>query len=100
VIPFRGEAATHYMANGNNMRMSNQAGLLPGQGKTATVWDSTAVKAQKMAVGAFVPIVMVCNRSAGIQWFADNDRGWWPSTTATRRRRRTPCSRWISTRSA
>lgn len=79
VIPFRGEAATHYMANGLNMRLSNQAGFIPGKGKTGRVWDSTSVPYQDMTVGSFIPIVWVGNLSGGITWFADSDEGWWPS---------------------
>ncbi|MCX7935042.1 MAG: hypothetical protein N3A66_07260, partial [Planctomycetota bacterium] len=79
VIPFPQAAATHYMANGVNMRQSNQAGLLPGAGQIGRVWDSRSVKAQKMTVGSFVPIVHVGNLSSGITWFADSDQGWWPS---------------------
>ncbi len=79
VIPMPAAAATHYMANGLHMRLSNQAGYLPGKGKSGTVWDSTSVIHQKMAVGSFVPIVFLGNLSSGITWFADNDQGWWPS---------------------
>ncbi len=82
VIPFHGAAATHYMANGINMRQSNQAGLIPGQDKTGRVWDSTTMKAQKMTLGSFIPIVHVGNLSSGLTWFADNDKGWWPSDKA------------------
>ena len=37
VIPFKEDAATHYMANGNNMRASNVAGKIPGAGKTGSI---------------------------------------------------------------
>ncbi len=80
VIPFRGEAATYYLANGANMRLSNQAGLIPGKDKLGRVWDSTMVKFQRMTTGSFVPIVHVGNLSSGITWFADSDQGWWPSS--------------------
>ena len=79
VIPFPLAAATHYMANGVNMRQSNQAGLISGVGTFGRVWDSRSVKAQKMTIGSFVPIVHVGNLSSGITWFADSDQGWWPS---------------------
>jgi hypothetical protein len=79
VIPFKGDAATHYMANGINMRQSNQAGYIPGQGKVGRVWDSTSVKTQSMTVGSFVPIVHVGNVASGITWFANSDEGWWPN---------------------
>lgn len=81
-IPFNQAAATHYMTVGDNMRQSVQAGYLPGANKTGRVWDSTSVKAQRMTVGSFVPVVHLGNRASGITWFADNDQGWWPSEKA------------------
>ncbi len=79
VIPFRAEAATHFMVNGANMRVSNRAGHLPGDGKPGVLWKSTEMKAQKMTVGSFIPIAHLGNLNAGMTWFADSDRGWWPS---------------------
>jgi hypothetical protein len=79
VIPFRAEAATHYMVNGYNMRVSNRAGRLPGDGKPGVLWKSTEMKAQKMTVGSFIPIAHLGNLNAGLTWFADSDKGWWPS---------------------
>jgi len=79
VIPFRPEAATHFMVNGNHMRQSNRAGLLPGDGKPGVLWKSTEMKAQKMTLGSFIPIAHLGNLNAGMTWFADSDRGWWPS---------------------
>jgi hypothetical protein len=79
VIPFRGDAATHYMAVGNSMRQSNRAGKIPGAGKTGVVWKSTEIPFQNMTVGSFVPIIHVGNLSSGITWFADSDQGWWPT---------------------
>lgn len=79
VLPFTEEGATHFMANGLNMRLSNVAGYIPGEGRTGTVWDSTGVPYQKMTVGSFVPIVWLGNLSSGITWFADSDAGWWPT---------------------
>lgn len=84
VVPFRGEAATHFMVNGFNMRASNRAGRLPAAGPKpdAPLWVSTDMPAQKMTVGSFVPIVHLGNLTSGLTWFADSDGGWWPTDKA------------------
>ena len=79
VIPFTSEGATHFMANGLNMRLSNIAGLLPKGDKNGVVWKSTSMPYQEMTTGSFVPIVWLGNLNSGMTWFADNDKGWWPS---------------------
>ncbi len=79
VIPFSADGAFHYIANGENMRLSNQCGRIPGEGETGRVWSSTSVVYQKMTVGSFVPFLWLGNRRSGITWFADSDCGWWPS---------------------
>ena len=79
VIPFTEEGAVNYIANAENMRLSNQAGRIPGKGKTGVVWDSTSVEYQNLTVGTFVPFMWIGNLKSGLTWFADSDRGWWPS---------------------
>ncbi len=79
VIPMTAEGGLNYIANGLNMRLSNQAGRIPGAGQTGRVWDSTSVPQQRMTIGSFLPFMWLGNRAAGITWFADNDAGWWPT---------------------
>lgn len=79
VIPFTKEGAVNYIANAENMRLSNQAGEIPGKGKTGVVWDSASVEYQNLTVGTFVPFMWIGNLRSGLTWFADNDKGWWPS---------------------
>ncbi len=78
VIPFSSEGATHFMANGLNMRLSNIAGLIPKGDKDGIAWKSTDMPYQKMTAGSFVPILWLGNLSSGMTWFADSDKGWWP----------------------
>ncbi|MDX9868544.1 MAG: DUF6067 family protein [Kiritimatiellia bacterium] len=95
VVPFTAEGGVSYMANGENMRLSNQAGLipkpgaperlagvanwLPGAPESGAVWNSTSVRKQAMTVGSFVPFMWVGNLRGGLTWFADSDEGWWPT---------------------
>jgi len=95
VIPFSAEGGLSYMANGENMRLSNQVGLipkpgtperlagvanwLPGAPKSGAVWSSTSVREQEMTVGSFVPFMWIGNLRSGLTWFADSDEGWWPT---------------------
>lgn len=79
VIPFAAAATTHFMVNGDSMRISNHAGYLPGAGTVGTVWKSTDMPGQDMTVGSFIPIVHLGNLNCGLTWFADSDKGWWPS---------------------
>lgn len=79
VIPFSPEASRNFMVVGNNMRLSCKAGQLPGNGKTGVIWRSTEVPMQERTVGSFVPVIWIGNRSMGMTWFADNDKGWWPN---------------------
>ena len=100
VIPFRAEAVTHFMVNGFNMRLSNHAGLLPGNGKPGILWKSTEMPFQRMTVGSFVPIVHLGNLNSGLTWFADSDQGWWPSEKKPARKScapRTASSSWSAT---
>jgi len=78
VIPYSQEVSLNYMAVGISMRISSQAGRIPGKDKTGIVWTSKDVPAQKMTKGSFVPVVWIGNRIAGMTWFADSDHGWWP----------------------
>lgn len=78
VIPFGKDASLNYMTIGANFRQSCAAGRIPGDGKPGVVWTSKEVPYQKMTVGSFVPVVWVGNQAAGMTWFADSDRGWWP----------------------
>ncbi len=79
VIPFTSQGATHFMANGLNMRLSNIAGTLPKGDKNGVAWQSAEMPYQEMTTGSFVPIIWLGNLNSGMTWFADNDKGWWPS---------------------
>lgn len=102
-IPMRREVATHMHVCGQPMRSAFYAGRIPsGPGAVwepyehsprtwrfnsdpkpgdGVVWTSTdLVNARRSPVGSLTtPFVWLGNYDMGLTWFADSDRGWWPT---------------------
>ena len=66
------------VGSGNNFAAMT-ATVLPAdkQGRLWSVFD-TGRKGAKMKVGSFYPHVWLGSEQRGFQWWADNDRGWFP----------------------